>query len=144
MRPNLKLIRDDGMDHPVEPARRRGNVYNPQEVTYNDANGGAADMDLEKYIDRLDQDRRETEARIREEQKAMEQRRIEEQKAMELRRAEERKEFREEMASMRLEMREGFNRLDSRIEGLRWWILGVCITTIVGIAAMVITVVVSN
>ena len=119
----------------------------PTQIPYNDSeeNQNRSDgMDIQKYIDRLDQDRRESEARIRDEQKAIELRRIEEQKAIELRRAEERKEFREEMASMRLEMREGFNRLDSRIEGLKWWILGVCLATIIGIAAMVITVVVSS
>ena len=149
-------------------------IHNPPEILHNGDAGGVFYVNLEKYIERLDQDRRETEERIRneqqaseqrrvEEQKAMEQRRIEEQKAMEIRRSEERKEFREEMASMRLEMREGFNRLESRIDNveaklglridsvegkldmridsLKWWILGVCLATIVGIAAMVITVV---
>ena len=144
---------------------RSSGIHNPQKVPVNGDTGGVPYMSLEKFIDRLDQDRRETEERIRaeqqaseqrrvEEQKAMEQRRIEEQKAMELRRAEERKEFREEMASMRIEMREGFNRLESRIENvetkldtridnLKWWVLSVCLATVIAIAAMVITVVVS-
>ena len=107
-------------------------------------------MDIQKYIDRLDEDRRDMEERLRDEQKASEQRRIE-----------ERKEFRKEMSDMRSEMREGFKDLGSRItkiedkveskmdnlyarmDSLKWWIISVCLATIIGIAAMVITIVVT-
>ena len=41
-------------------------------IRYNGLKGGESDMDLQKYIDRLDQDRRDMETRLREDRQAAE------------------------------------------------------------------------
>jgi len=120
--------------------------YKPSEVPYNNGKGGtggAHSMDtqnhIEKYIDRLDQDRRDMEQRLREDRSAMENR-IEQRFAdanAEWNRREERIEnrFSEVMAKM--------DRSIDKADETKRWVIGVCIATILGIAAMIITVVLS-
>lgn len=107
---------------------------------------------LEKYLDKVDQDRRDVEIKIIQDRRESE-KRIEEQRRLSEERMENR--FNEVMNSWqktndkiditynRLE-----NKLDSSVKGMEdkldntyKWIIGTCIATIIGIAAMVISVI---
>ncbi|MCL1844472.1 MAG: hypothetical protein FWF77_01050 [Defluviitaleaceae bacterium] len=123
-------------------------VYNELSLPYNNGEGGEVRVDMQKYIDRLDQDRRDSESRmeqsmktlkaeLREDRQQMEQRI--EARVLEDRRLSEQREER-----MDKRFSESMNRIDAsvaEVQTLKWWILGVCLATILGIAAMVITVV---
>ena len=83
-------------------------------------------MDFQKYIDRLDQDRRDSEQR----QIAMEQRLTKSYNQLEQR-----------LERTTEESRAAFARMEDKIDGLKLWIIAVCLATIIGIATMVFTVV---
>lgn len=110
---------------------------------------------LEKYLDKVDQDRRDMEIRLTQDRRESE-KRIEEQRRLSEERMESR--FNEVMNSWqktndkiditynRLE-----NKVDSSVKGMEdkldntyKWIIGTCIATIIGIAAMVISVIMSK
>ena len=96
-------------------------------------------MDIQKYIDRLDQDRRDMEQRITEERRLSEER-IEKRfseatEASRLREERMDKRFTETMARI--------DRSLDKTDETKRWIIGVCLTTIIGIAAMVITVIIT-
>ncbi|MCL2199848.1 MAG: hypothetical protein FWB80_13095 [Defluviitaleaceae bacterium] len=109
-------------------------------------------MDTAKLIERLDQDRRDSELRLqnsmdslkrelREDRQQTEQR-LDDRMAEERRLSEQREErmekrFSESMA--RFDKTTG--ELKNDVNHLKWWILGVCMATIIGIASMIITVI---
>lgn len=152
---------------------------------------GVDDVDLQKYIDRLDQDRRDSEQRLREDRFASERRlndsmiqleqrlndsheRLEKQLTdsdvvqKEERRISE-KQFNEKLIEHRNERRiaesllndkyrevmekfeksidksdETIKRIEDKSDETKRWIIGVCLTTIIGIAAMVVTIVLTS
>lgn len=94
---------------------------------------------LEKYLDKIDQDRRDQENRLSKNVQLMEER-VEKR----TRETEERieKKFIETMNALK-ETNDKINKLDEKIESTNKWIIGVCLSTILGIAAMVIAVIVT-
>lgn len=94
---------------------------------------------LEKYIDKIDQDRRDQEERLSRNVQLMEER-VEKR----TRETEERieKRFIETMDALK-ETNNKINKLDEKIDSTNKWIIGVCLSTILGIAAMVIAVIVT-
>ena len=139
-------------------------VYNTDGLGYNSSidMGGDKLMDFEKYIDRLEKDRQLMEQHLREDRHAMEQRLSESQRLSEERmntrfsetmakldKAEERWEARHIASEERMDIRfrEVMTKLDNSIDKMdesKRWIIGVCVTTIIGIAAMVITIVIAT
>lgn len=110
----------------------------------------ATDLDdskiLEKYIDKVDQDRRDQEERIASSISHMEKRITEERRLSEERME---KRFNETMNVMR-ETNSQINKLEEKldnktekmiekIDSSNKWIIGICISTIIGIAAMIVT-----
>ena len=96
---------------------------------------------LEKYMDKIDQDRREQEQRLSQSIQSMEQRIVEERRLSE-----------ERMEKRYLDVMKAVEKtndnIDNKIEDIRKdnketkkWIIGLCLTTILGIDAMVVAVV---
>ena len=101
-------------------------------------------MDVDKFIDRLDQDRRESEARAKHDLEALKRELREDRQLMEQRTREERREsearieqsFKEAMSEMKEARKE--------IREINRWVASVCIATLLGIAALVVTMIVSG
>lgn len=95
---------------------------------------------LEKYIEKLENDRIEQEKRISTNMQHMEQRITEERRL-----SEERMEKRFEQTMQAVEnSNKKIDDLSNKLDGTYKWIWGTCLATIIGIAAMVITVFVSK
>ncbi|MDU1077151.1 MAG: hypothetical protein E7A11_04310 [Clostridium sp.] len=91
---------------------------------------------LEKYMDKVDQDRRDQEIRITQNMQLMEQRITEERRLSEERIE---KKFNETMQSIKetnLSIDSKFDKLESKYENLKWWIMATCLATILGIVAI--------
>ena len=120
----------------------------------NDDREEGSAVDFAMVIERLDQDRRESELRIANSQERLEQRLANSIELMEQRMTEERR-LSEERTEKRVSQME--ERMDRRLgeamssiesvktgfETVKWWILAVGLTTVVGISAMIVTVVLS-
>lgn len=95
---------------------------------------------LEKYIEKLENDRIEQEKRISTNMQHMEQRITEERRL-----SEERMEKRFEQTMQAVEnSNKKIDDLSNKLDGTYKWIWGTCLATIIGIATMVITVFVSK
>jgi len=112
-------------------------------------------VDIEKYIERLDQDRRESEQRIRDERKESEDRirneRKESEKYWQIQRDKDhdyyiklcdRLDEDRKLSEERLEKK--FDQAINDIRTSKYWIMGVCFATILGIAAMVVAILVGS
>ena len=88
-------------------------------------------IDFREYINRLEQDRRDTEQRIRDAEQ-----RIREDRELLLA---EMREMKQDNQAREQRMETGFRELTARVESLKWWVISVCLATIVAVAAMVIT-----
>ena len=115
-------------------------VYTPSKLPYtndSESTGGDQALELQKYIERLDQDRRDMEQRLTEERRLSEER-----TETRIRDSEQRMETRFDRIEQRFNsMETRFDTTADRVLSLKWWILGVCLATIIAIATMVITVV---
>jgi hypothetical protein len=143
-------------------------------VDYNTDKGDDL-MDIQKYIDRLDQDRRDMELRLNENQEKLEIRLNENMGKLETRLNNDRQRFEQQLREdrqlmeQRIEVRlseerrlseQREDRMEKRfgeamsnikeamsdikdarneIRGINRWVMGICIATVLGIAAMVIT-----
>ena len=118
-------------------------VYKGHDSPYNGDSdeGGVERMDVQKYIDRLDIDRRESEKRIQLSMDSLKRELREDRQLMEQRIDQDRSSSEERMEKRFSEAMTRFDKSVDKVDSLKWWILGVCLTTILGIAAMVITVV---
>lgn len=99
---------------------------------------------LEKYMDKIDQDRRDQEERLSNNIKLMENRITEERRLSEERME---KRFNKAMESLektndKIENLE--SNLTEKIDSTNKWIIGTCLATILGIAALVLTVIVTK
>lgn len=95
---------------------------------------------LEKYIEKLENDRIEQEKRISTNMQHMEQRITEERRL-----SEERMEKRFEQTMQAVEnSNKKIDGLSDKLDSTYKWIVGTCLATIIGIAAMVVTVMVSK
>lgn len=133
---------------------------------YNNIKEEVFDMDenkiLEKYLDKIDKDRREQEQRLNENIRSMEQRITEERRLSEERME---KKFIEAMDSIKetnkkldsinskldkkvetinSKIDEKTDKIGEKIDNTNKWIIGVCLSTIIGIAAMVLTVILTK
>lgn len=91
---------------------------------------------LKNYMDKVDQDRRDQETRLTQSMQLMEQRITEERRLSEERME---KKFNETMQSIKdtnSNIDSKFDKLESKYENLKWWIMATCLATIVGIAAI--------
>lgn len=77
------------------------------------------DKKLNKFLDVLKEDRKESEARLNGDMK----------------------EIRASIKDMSSKLDSTADKLESKFENLKWWIIATCIATIIGIAAMVVSVV---
>ena len=100
---------------------------------------------MEQRIEIAEQARRDFEARWVEDRRGFENRWIEDRRESEKRWVEDRRAFQDSMREMKQESRAreqrieaGFQVLASRVENLRWWVLGFGLTVIAAIAAIVI------
>ena len=119
----------------------------PRSIMYNVANGnskGGHSMDIERYIDRLDQDRRDSEQRIQHGIENLKKELREDRHAMEQRITEERRLSEERIHSNFIEAMSEMREARKEIRAINRWVMGVCLTTVVSIVAIVITVVVSS
>ncbi|WWU63773.1 hypothetical protein QJR26_12145 [Clostridium baratii] len=157
---NLKQISTTQM--PYENSNKR-NIKGA--FSYNNIDKEVFGMDenkiLEKYLDKIDKDRREqeerlsrsvelSEKRIYEERIELERRIMEDSKAREERLE---KRFLEVMGSIENtnkkiddtnnKIDEKIDKISEKIDNTNKWITGLCITTIVGIAAIVVTVMIA-
>ncbi|MFR4053261.1 MAG: hypothetical protein ACLT0B_13275, partial [Clostridium perfringens] len=125
---------------------------------YNNIKEEVFDMDenkiLEKYLDKIDKDRREqeerlsrnielSEKRIHDERIELEKRVIEDSKAREERMEKRFTEVMNSLEKINLKMDEKIDKMSEKIDSTNKWITGLCISTIVGIAAIVVTVVIA-
>lgn len=118
----------------------------------NNIGGIKMKIDIENYLDKIDLDRRESERRITEERRLSEQR-IENRFSSCMDRLDcieekiERnvdaikKDNKETINSIRQENRETIDSIRSENKETKRWIMGLCITTILGIAAMVVAII---
>lgn len=153
-----------------------GSIYSNSNFDMNSINKGATfcynnikeevfSMDenkiLEKYLDKIDQDRREqeerlsknielSEKRIHEERIELERRIMEDAKAREERMEKRFLEVMSSIESTNKKIDDTNNKIDEKIDKIsdkmdsaNKWITGLCITTIVGIAAIVVTVMIA-
>lgn len=91
---------------------------------------------LKDYMDKVDQDRRDQETRLTQNMQLMEQRITEERRLSEERIE---KKFNETMQSIKetnLSIDSKFDKLESKYENLKWWIMATCLATILGIVAI--------
>ena len=91
---------------------------------------------LKNYMDKVDQDRRDQETRLTQSMQLMEQRITEERRLSEERME---KKFNETMQSIKdtnSNIDSKFDKLESKYENLKWWIMATCVATIGGIAAI--------
>lgn len=138
--------------------RNASEVFNHDEVINNRNNGynyknkktserGRSKMDenqiLEKYMDKVDQDRRDQEQRLSNSIQSMEQRLNEDRKLMEQRIVEERRLSEDRMEKRFNETMEALKETNKKMDSTNKWITGTCIATIIGIAAMAVTIVVA-
>lgn len=109
---------------------------------------------LEKYLDKIDKDRREqeerlsrnielSEKRIHDERIELEKRVIEDSKAREERMEKRFMEVMNSLEKINSKMDEKIDKMSEKIDSTNKWITGLCISTIVGIAAIVVTVVIA-
>lgn len=94
---------------------------------------------LEKYIDSAEQNRRDMEQRLMEDRRESEKRLTDERRL-----SEERMEKRFNETMNKLDKLDGrIDKMEGKLEGTSKWITALCITTIVGIAAMAVSVILS-
>lgn len=128
----------DSTKHQLKHRKIKITESNPEMEVATDMND---EKILEKYMDKIDQDRREQEQRLSQNIQSMEQRIVEERRLSE-----------ERMEKRYLDVMKAVEKtndnIDNKIEDIRKdneetkkWIIGLCITTILGIAAMVVAVV---
>lgn len=109
---------------------------------------------LEKYLDKIDKDRREQEERlsrnielyekrIHDERIELEKRVIEDSKSREERMEKRFMEVMNSLEKINSKMDEKIDKMSEKIDSTNKWITGLCISTIVGIAAIVVTVVIA-
>ena len=109
---------------------------------------------LEKYLDKIDKDRREqeerlsrnielSEKRIHDERIELEKRVIEDSKSREERMEKRFMEVMNSLEKINSKMDEKIDKMSEKIDSTNKWITGLCISTIVGIAAIVVTVVIA-
>ena len=97
-------------------------------------------MDIEKYIDKIDKDRVDSENRIREDRQQMETRIVEERRLSEERME---KRFDAVMASLEKtneKLDRTLDKVTEEAKSSKSWIMAFCIATIIGIAGLVIAV----
>ncbi|MCR1962970.1 hypothetical protein NSA28_04970 [Clostridium perfringens] len=129
-----------------------------EKFSYNNIKEGLFDMDenkiLEKYLDKIDKDRREqeerlsknielSEKRVHDERIELERRIIEDSKAREERMEKRFTEVMNSLEKTNTKIDEKIDKMSEKIDNTNKWIVGLCISTIIGIAAIVVTVIVA-
>ena len=102
----------------------------------------AEQMDISKYIERLDQGRSESEERIHDSLNTLRTDLREDIKEFKGEMQAIRTEIKDEMREMRAELKDEIKETRNEVRDIGKWVKGICITTLLGIAAMVIAVVV--
>ena len=54
------------------------------------------------------------------------------------------RDMKQDSKAMETRLIAGFQELTNRVDNMKWWILGVCLTTVVAVAAMAISIVLSS
>ena len=97
-----------------------------------------AAIDFREYINRIEQDRRDTEQRVRDTEQRVrdDEQRIREDRELLLTEMREMKHD-NQVREQRIEA--GFKELSNRVESLKWWVISVCLATVVAVATMVMS-----